>query len=157
VIIVGIWLGYTRVLSVLSVETSTTLLLNLALLFCVAIEPFLFYVVFQTSDLAFLDVSSSAFALDTGTMMTLLSTMMYLVVRQETRGTAHRLHPAVLKNFKVSMIGQAIGAAIFLASVSDLFWIQVGGGGFYLRFLLWYVAMVPFFTSRALVRRARKE
>src|SRR5215471_6222373 len=57
-IVVGIWLGYTRIISVLPIETPGTLLLNLVLLFCVALEPFLYYVLFQTSSNDFLDFSS---------------------------------------------------------------------------------------------------
>jgi uncharacterized membrane protein len=43
VIIVFTWLGYSRTMAVLPVETSTTLYLNIVLLFLVAIEPYFFY------------------------------------------------------------------------------------------------------------------
>jgi len=151
-IIVGIWLGYTRIIGILPVETSATLVLNLVLLFCVAVEPFLYYVLFQTSDPVLLDFSSAAFALDTGAMMALLSGMMFMVVREERSGIVHRLRPSAIRNFKVSLIAQAIGAAIFLVSVSDVFWIQIPGLG-YLRFLLWYAALGTFFASRGFARK----
>jgi len=48
-IIVGVWLNYSRIVSVLPVETGGIMSLNLALLFCVAIEPFLFYLLFVKS------------------------------------------------------------------------------------------------------------
>ena len=57
-----------------------------------------------------------------------------------------------MRNFKISMIAQIIGAAIFLASISEVFWIQVPGLG-YLRFLMWYAALVTFFASRAVARK----
>ena len=151
-IIVGIWLGYTRIIGILPVETQGTVFLNLALLFCVALEPFLYYVLFSTSDPTFLDFASSAFALDTGAMMALLSSMMYLVVRQEEHGGVRRLRPIGLRNFKVSMVSQIVGAAIFLASTLEVFWVQVPNLG-YLRFLLWYVALGTFFASRAFARK----
>ena len=156
-IIVGIWLGYTRILSVLSVETSGTLLLNLALLFCVAVEPFLYYVFqFQAQTIPisspFLDFSSAAFALDTGAMMGLLAGMTYLVVRQENRGEVRRLRATMVRKFRFSMISGAVGAAVFMASASEIFWIQVPNLG-YLRFFLWYIAMGIFFASRLLARR----
>jgi len=59
---------------------------------------------------------------------------------------------SALRNFKISMIAQIIGAAIFLASISEVFWIQVPGLG-YLRFLMWYAALVTFFASRAVARK----
>jgi uncharacterized membrane protein len=151
-IIVGIWLGYTRIIGILPVETPVTLVLNLVLLFCVALEPFLYYILFQTSDPIFLDFSSAAFALDTGAMMSLLSGMMFIVIREENVGVAHRLRPSAIRNFKVSMIAQVIAAAIFLASISEVFWIQIPGLG-YLRFLMWYAALGTFFASRAFARK----
>ena len=152
-IIVGIWLGYTRIIGVLPVETSFTVLLNLVLLFCVAIEPFLYFVLFQaqSGDLAFLDFSSAAFALDIGAMMGLLSSMMFMVLREEKRGVRHVLRPSAIRNFRISMISQVTGAAIFLASVSGVFWVQIPGFG-YLRFLLWYAALGTFFASRGFAR-----
>jgi uncharacterized membrane protein len=152
-IIVGIWLGYTRIIGILPVETPVTLFLNLALLFCVALEPFLYYILFQPNiDSVFLDFSSAAFALDTGAMMVLLSGMMFIVLREEKLGVAHRLRASALRNFKISMTAQIIGAAIFLASISEVFWIQVPGLG-YLRFLMWYAALGTFFASRAFARK----
>jgi len=151
-IIVGIWLGYTRIIGILPVETSVTLVLNLALLFCVALEPFLLYTQFQTNDPAFLDFSTAAFALDTGAMMGLLSGMMLIVLREERLGVAHRLRASAVTNFKISMIAQAIGAALFLVSTSDFFWIQIPGLG-YLRFLMWYAALGTFFASRVFARK----
>jgi len=154
-IIVGIWLGYTRIVGILPVETSVTLVLNLALLFCVALEPFLYYILFQTSDPVFLDFSSAAFALDIGAMMVLLSSMMFMVLREERLGVAHRLRASAVRNFKISMISQMIGAAIFLASISGVFWVQIPGLG-YLRFLMWYAALGTFFASRAFARKGEE-
>jgi uncharacterized membrane protein len=146
-IIVGIWLGYTRIIAVLPVETAGTLSLNLALLFCVALEPFLYYV-FETAPAGFLDFSSAAYALNTGSMMALLAGMMYIVIRQDARGEVHRLRQGSIRNFRVTMASQAIGSVIFIISTSDVFWVNVPGFG-YLRFLLWYIALGTFFASRA--------
>jgi uncharacterized membrane protein len=154
-IIVGIWLGYTRIVGILPVETPATLFLNLALLFGVALEPFLYYVLFQpttSSDLTLLDFASSAFALDTGGMMGLLSIMMYMVIRQEEHLKVRRLKPSSLRSFRVAMIAQMVGAVIFLGSTLGVFWVDVPGLG-YLRFLLWYFALGTFFVSRAFARK----
>jgi uncharacterized membrane protein len=154
-IIVGIWLGYTRIVAVLPVETAGTLSLNLGLLFCVALEPF-FYYVFQTAAPGFLNFSSAAYALNTGSMMALLAGMMYIVVRQDARGEVHRIRQSSIRNFKVTMVSQAIGSAIFIISTSNLFWVEVPNFG-YLRFLMWYIALGTFFASRAFAgSRARK-
>ena len=129
-IIVGIWLGYTRIIAVLPVETASTLSLNLGLLFCVALEPFFFYV-FQTAPTPptppatpitpFLDFSSAAYALDTGSMMALLSGMMFLVLRQDAHRKVRRLRQVSIRNFRVTMVSQAIGSVLFIISASDVF------------------------------------
>jgi uncharacterized membrane protein len=129
-IIVGVWLGYTRIVSVMPAESAGTVLLNLALLFCVALEPFLYYVLFQATVTTFVDFSSTAYALDTGAMMGLLSGMMYLVVRQEGHAMVPKLQTRALRNFKVSMVGQAICAALFLVSALHVFWIPVPAVGY---------------------------
>jgi uncharacterized membrane protein len=41
-IFVVIWLSFTRIVTVFSAESTSALFLNLALLFCVALEPFLY-------------------------------------------------------------------------------------------------------------------
>ena len=147
-IIVGIWLGYTRIIAVLPVETAGTLFLNLALLFCVVLEPFLYYV-FQLASTDFLDFSSAAYALNTGSMMALLAGMMYTAVRQDSHREVHRLREGSARNFRVTMASQAVGSIIFIVSTSDVFWVSVPVFG-YLRFLLWYIALGTFFASRAL-------
>ena len=131
----------------LPVETASTLSLNLGLLFCVALEPFFFYV-FQTAPDAFLDFSSAAYALDTGSMMALLAGMMFIVIREDTHREVRRLRQVSIRNFRVSMVSQVIGSVLFIISASDVFWVKVPDFG-YLRFLLWYIALGTFFASRA--------
>jgi len=154
-IIAVIWLSYTRIVSSLSAETSSTLLLKFALLFCVALEPFLYYV-YQTTVFAFLDFSSAAYAIDVGAMMVLLSGMTYMVIRQEVQHEVHRLPARSIRLFRISMISRAIGAAIFLASASDIFWIQIPIFG-NLRFAMWDAALAIFFASRAVTGWTRKK
>ncbi len=86
-IIIVISLQYTRIVSGLDVETPLTLYLNLALLFCVVLEPFLFYVL-ETTTAGLLEYSTSVFGLDIGMMQALLAGMTYLVIRQEKRSKA---------------------------------------------------------------------
>ncbi|MFI5420984.1 MAG: hypothetical protein ACHQ1H_08460, partial [Nitrososphaerales archaeon] len=63
VIIVMIWLGYSRIMSVLPIEVPSALFLNIVLLFCVAIEPYLLYELFTKSNIAIVaDFTSSVYA-----------------------------------------------------------------------------------------------
>lgn len=154
-IIVGVWLAYTRTVSVLPVETPGMQVLNLALLFCVVLEPFLYYVL-QVAPSGFLDFSSAAFALDTGSMMALLSGMAYATVRQETKGKAHRLSPDLLTGFKIATAAWAFAGGVFIVSASEVFWVSIPSIG-YLRFSIWYVALVAFFASRVAHRMKAKK
>ncbi|MDA4134075.1 MAG: TMEM175 family protein [Thaumarchaeota archaeon] len=145
-IIVGTWLGYTRIVSVLQVETPGALYLNLALLFCIALEPFLYYV-FESADATFLNFSSAAFGLDIGSMWVLLAAMVFLLLRQEANSKVPTLSPGLVRRFKISMVTQGIGGAVFAVSTLDVFWVQVPGYGF-LRFLIWYFALAVVFSTR---------
>jgi hypothetical protein len=62
--------------------------LNLILLFFVALEPYLFYVLQSDSskDLIFLYWASVGYALDVGGMLVVLASMMYLIVRGRQGG-----------------------------------------------------------------------
>jgi len=57
-IIVVTWLGYSRTMAVLPSETPNALFLNLLLLFLVAIEPYLFYVMVSAHPFQLVDVFS---------------------------------------------------------------------------------------------------
>ncbi|HYA56843.1 MAG TPA: hypothetical protein VEH57_00015, partial [Thermoplasmata archaeon] len=69
-IVILVWLSFRRIVVVLPYETPATLIVNVALLFCVAIEPFLFYVLVTVSAVG--ADASVAFAADLGAMMFLL-------------------------------------------------------------------------------------
>ncbi len=125
-------------MSVLTFESSSALLLNITLLFCVVLEPFLYYVL-ETAPSSFLDSWSIAFALDMGVIMGLLSGMMYLAVRQVKHSDASKLVASSIRRFKTLMISQAIVSALFFASISNIFWVPVPIAA-YLRFLLWYIS-----------------
>ncbi len=71
-ILIGIWLRYTDTMSVLPVETPGTRSLNIALLFFVALEPYLFNLVAQPSSFSG-DVASAAFAIDIGSVYAILA------------------------------------------------------------------------------------
>lgn len=153
-LIVAVWLGYTRILSVLSFESSGALILNLALLFFVVLEPFLYYVL-ETAPASFLDFWSIAFALDMGLMMGLLSAMMYLAIRQERHVKVRKLHLTSVRRFNISMVSQVAVSVLFLASVSNIFWISVPIVA-YARFLMWYIALGIVLVSRVVGRPQKK-
>src|SRR5271154_6910185 len=86
-IVVWIWSGYSRATDVLPFEVAGTFLLNIVLLFCVAIEPYLFYVLYESPH-SLQDFASSVYGVDVGSMMFLLAGMSYISLHEEKkRGT----------------------------------------------------------------------
>ena len=149
-IVVLVWLLYSRTMSLLSAEVPLALLLNLLLLFCVALEPYLFYVLQSVPTPGLLDAGSVAYALDAGSMFFLLGSLAYLVVRED-KGR-HRLHPAVLAGFRRGWRSEALVGLIFLVSALPVFWVSTSVG--YLRFDMWSLPFVILVVNRV-PRRAK--
>ena len=70
-ILISVWLRYTKIMSVLPLENRWVISLNTALLFTVSIEPFLFNVL-QLDNVLSRDSSSQVYAIDLGIMMMIL-------------------------------------------------------------------------------------
>jgi uncharacterized membrane protein len=147
-IVVGTWLAYSRVMAVLPTEVPFALLANLVLLFCVAIEPYLFYVLQTVQSLDLLDPASIAYALDVGAMYPLLAALSRLVVKQEeTRKEGRQsIHPVMLARFRRAMKAEALVGGIFFVSALPIFWVNTPVGP--LRFYLWFSAFLGFVVRR---------
>ena len=154
-IIVWIWSGYTSVMVVLPFETGGVYLLNVALLFCVAIEPYLFYVL-QQSPFSLLNLASSVLALDIGGMMFVLAGLIRLLLAEEGKSAVHELTPNRLNRLRGVMISEAATGLIFVATSIPFFWIAVPVGSF-LRFDVWYAALGTFFGATTLLGRRDRE
>lgn len=146
-IIIWIWSGYTRTMALLPFEVQGTFLLNVTLLFCVATEPYLFYVL-QQAPFSLLAFSSSLYAVDAGAMMLILSGLAYLVLIEDRKRQSH----ASLFRLRRSMYAGVASGAMFLASALPFFWVPVSFGA-YLRFDVWYCTFAVFFV----VLRAGRE
>ncbi len=141
-IVVWVWSGYTSTMSALPYEIRGTFLLNIMLLFCVAIEPYLFYVETQIR-LVYVPFASSVYALDVGAMLFILASQIFLLLGEERKSKVHKLHSAQLRRFRRVMFGQIAAGAIFTASALPSFWIPIPFAvGTSVRFDLWYAAMV---------------
>jgi hypothetical protein len=136
-IVVLAWLGYSRTMAVLPVEVRFALLTNIVLLFLVALEPYLFYVLqtVQTAGLA--DAASVAYALDVGGMFFMQAALAYLVVSEDRSGLHGQLplHPAVLARFRRVARADAVVGLVFAVSALPFLWVDTPIG--FLRFYLW--------------------
>jgi hypothetical protein len=154
-IVIWIWSGYTRTIAALPFENRWTFLLNMMLLFCVAIEPYLFYVLFQLSSpssLPLLDFASASYAINGGAMMFILAGLAYLVVGEERRRPSREALTFDPMRFRRMINAEVASGIIFSASALPVFWIPDGFFS-YLRFDLWYSVFVVFFVIIRLGRR----
>jgi hypothetical protein len=152
------WLLFSRTISVLPVEVPSALLLNLVLLFCVALEPYLFYLLMNGATQNLLYYTSIGYALDVGIMYVILATLASLVLRQERTGMISqrlKLHPTFLKRFRHMMIAEYIVGVLFLVSTAPVFWVLTAFG--HLRFVLWYSSFLIFLITHMLARRTGSE
>jgi len=136
-IIVMTWLGYSRTMAVLPVEAPFALHTNIALLFVVAIEPYLLYVLTSSQSPGLADASSVAYALDVGGMFFMQGALARMVVKQEKAGSHGQrpLHPVVLARFKRVMKLDTVVGLAFVVSALPVFWVETPIG--FLRFYLW--------------------
>lgn len=124
-IIVQTWLGYSRTMSVLPMEVPYALAANLGLLFVVAIEPYLFYVLVLATTDALAAASSAIYALDLGGMFLLQGVLARMVV-VENRSLAHGQHALnerLIRRFRLVTIGDAVAGTVFVVSALPFFWV----------------------------------
>ena len=145
-IVILVWLSFRRIVVVLPYETETTLAVNVALLFCVAIEPFLFYVLVTTSTVS--DDASTAFAIDIGVMMFLLSVLDYLLLREERSNPLRKLPQDAIDRQGRSILRHIVVGSIYLVSALPLFWVITVAGS-PVRDYLWYFALIWVFVTQA--------
>jgi uncharacterized membrane protein len=147
-ILINVWMRYTKIMSVLPLENRWTISLNTLLLFIVSIEPFLFNLFFRTSSFtspAYYNVLAIAYGTDLGVLMLILG-FFTTVLADEQR----KLIPKdMMREFTYDAISFYFSAALFF--VSALIPISVPGIGIPLRFDLW---LIPFVIS-TIRRRGR--
>ncbi|MGD0160115.1 MAG: TMEM175 family protein [Candidatus Bathyarchaeia archaeon] len=146
-IIASTWVLFSRTISQLSTESNSVLLLNLALFFCVALEPYLFYLLWNNSPaiVSLLGATSATYALDVGFMFMILATLGLVVVRQNADGGKVPLRN--LNTLRRDIVARyAVGLA-FLLSAAPIFWIPTPIATQHLRSLIWYASFVSFFIA----------
>ncbi len=151
-IVIMIWIGYRRAVVTLPHETQATVIVNLALIFTVSIEPFLFWVMVSGGDM--LEPASTAYALDVGSMMLLQATLNYLLLQEEKTAPRKGVEPLVLERVRRRMRSGAAVALLFFASALPIFWIPTPPDST-VRIDMWYAAIVLIVLVPRLSGRAR--
>jgi hypothetical protein len=142
-------------MAIISQETGGAISLNLLLLFCVALEPYLFFVLqSKPSDLSFLNWASFGYALDVGAMFLILGGLIRPILRGKNMGVERLdLHPVLLRRFRVAMLFYAFVGGSYLVSALPIFWVDTPIGP--LRSIFWYSAFAFAFLGILNRRRER--
>jgi uncharacterized membrane protein len=145
-ILIVVWMRYTRIMSILPFERGWTISLNVALLFTVSLEPFLFNVM-ELGVPEITDFASQVYAADLGVMLAILAGFT-LVLADEDRKL---LPKESIREFKIEGITMAIAASVFLISTLEIFWTSHAPNNQPWRFYIW---IIPF-TLSAIRRRSK--
>jgi uncharacterized membrane protein len=155
-ILILVWFRYTETMSVLPIETTRTRALNTAMLFLVAIEPYLFnQLSFGLNSVASTtlpqDIASAAYALDLGAIWAILASFTHILTMEEKKLVAQDL---ILK-YRLMRNLEIIVSVMFLVSILPPFWtIMIGSTS--LRYVLWGLTFFVRRIGSVYSRRARK-
>ena len=150
-ILMTIWIRYTRLTTVLPIETAGTVYLNVVMLFCVAVEPYLFNLLFSPSAASNgANLTTTYYALDLATLFVCLGYLTHLLVGEEK----HLVQPGRLRAFKVTRDIELVSACIFLISILPVFWsFQIAGVP--IRLYLWAFNLLAARLARILGSRRK--
>ena len=140
-ILISVWMKYTKIMSVLPLENRRSISLNTLLLFTVSIEPFLFNLLISTPSSSsgdFPNVVSVAYAIDLGVMMLILGFFTSILADEQKK----LLPKELLREFTYDAIGLYVSGGLFIASI--LIPLSVTGIGIGLEYDFW---LLPFVTS----------
>jgi len=120
-ILIFVWVSYTRVMSVLPIETSITLFLNVIMLFLVIIEPYLFYLVSQfgrAGEYRLIEYASTLYALDMGGLNAILAFFNYELSVEERNLVPQEMLPRHRRVRNVLFVS----AGLFFLTALPQFW-----------------------------------
>jgi len=147
-ILINVWNRYTSTTSVMPVETSWMVRLNMVLLFLVAIEPFLFDVLVGSSLSSDVGVAASEYyGLDIAGMNLILAYFTHLLASEER----NLIPREMIGRYKTVRNLLVAGAALFLISELPFFWSYMVQG-VPLRIVLWMLSLPVVRIQRLLSR-----
>jgi len=139
-ILISVWLGYWNIMSLLPLEDNTIVILNVALLFLVAIEPYLFYLNITFDLLShelLLDSASILYALDMAGLVTIIA----LFTNELTREEGGLIPKEALARYKRVRNTLFVSAVLFLVTILPIFW-SLKLWDLPIRFYFWFIPLI---------------
>jgi uncharacterized membrane protein len=147
-ILITTWLAYTNIMSVLPIETRTLTILNVTMLLLVTLSPFLLNTVeianqsLSSTDAASIeDYASRLFALNLAGLLTIIG-LFYHVLSIEEKGLVTQDFAVRFRRARNLMF---VFAGFFVITIAPQFsgWMILG---YPVRFILWYIPIISFWT-----------
>ncbi|HKT22367.1 MAG TPA: TMEM175 family protein [Nitrososphaerales archaeon] len=149
-LLINIWNRYTALTSVMPVETTLMVRLNMALLFLVAVEPFLFNLMIVQGFGSVLGPRVSVYyALDILAMNLILAYFIHILTLEEKNLIPREL----IQTYKNNRDMLVITSGVFIASMFPLYW-AIAFQGVPLRIILWVTTFPMTWGARFVNRRA---
>jgi uncharacterized membrane protein len=143
IILISVWLRYTGIMSILPLQTMTSVRLNIAMLFLVSIEPYLLSLLNSTVLPAVFDFASVAYAIDLAGIMIILGLFTHMLIREENKLPAVRLISKQKRNRNALLMS----AVLFLISTLPQFLVWRFEGT-PIRIWFWYVPLIVLWSLR---------
>jgi uncharacterized membrane protein len=152
-ILITMWLRYTRIMSALPLESRRVVNLNILLLFCVSVEPFLFNLITRSPLVnptpsalaAFGDATSKLYALDLGAMFAILGGFSLTLADEE-----RKLIPKELtRQYRIEGATMFIFGVLFGVSALPIFYTITVDNGEPIRYFIWAIPLVVIWLRRA--------
>jgi uncharacterized membrane protein len=152
----SVWARYSRIMSVLPVESGPVIAINVMLLFLVSIEPYLYNLMIGSSNAPppgqlYLGTTTSLFAVDMGLMLLILAYLSSQLAVEEKKLVPKELFRA----YKLQTYASVITAGLFLVSILPVFW-SLTVFGLQARFFLWAGLGVVLNARRLVEWRSKK-
>lgn len=136
-ILVTVWHNYATIMAVLPLETQRLVLLNMVLLFAVAVEPYLLYVVASPTPTPAVEPASVLYALDLAVMNGILGAFTHVVTREKRPLVAASEIRKMrdMRNLRLAM------GVVFAVTALPIFWSWMLVPGFPARVILWILTL----------------
>ena len=145
-ILIFVWIRYTSIMSVLPIQNATTRFLNIAMLFSVSLEPYLFYLVGlydQVSENLVVEYASLLYAVNMAGLICILAFFTNEVAKEEKQ----LISPELIEPFKKTRNIMLASAIFFLITMAPQLW-TLRIFGLPIRFLLWLIPLFVFYAAR---------
>lgn len=154
-ILIFVWIRYTGIMSVLPMENRTTKLLNVAMLFLVSLEPYLFNLVTlfgRATETQVVEYASLLYAADMAALVVILAFFTHELAIEEKQLIA----PELLEPYRNVRNSMLISVGLFLLTMAPQLWtwrIQ----NVPLRFCLWLIPISLLWIGRLPTGRPRHD